>query len=73
MASTKVPVGPDTLVTVKIAIGGSLNRKFKIPLKDLGANVLPEKVRCRRPRVREAGPLREAQRDSGLTVVFSCC
>ncbi|KAI9841035.1 MAG: hypothetical protein M1838_003797, partial [Thelocarpon superellum] len=35
---------PDTLVGVKVAIGGT-NRRFKMPLRDLGANVLPEKLR----------------------------
>ncbi|KAF2840009.1 hypothetical protein M501DRAFT_931424 [Patellaria atrata CBS 101060] len=42
--ATNVPVGPETLITVKISIQGC-NRKFKIPLKDLGANVLPDKLR----------------------------
>ncbi len=39
------PVGPDTLITVKIIIDGT-NRRFKLPLRDLGANVLPQKVTC---------------------------
>lgn len=34
---------PDTLVTLKVNIEGS-NRRFKLPLRDLGANTLPEKV-----------------------------
>jgi next-to-BRCA1 protein 1 len=37
------PVNPDTLITVKVAINGS-NRRFKLALRDLGANVLPDKV-----------------------------
>lgn len=38
-----VPVGPDTLVTVKVIIDGT-NRRFKLALRDLGAHVLPQKV-----------------------------
>lgn len=38
------PVGPDTPITVKVIIDGA-NRRFKLPLRDLGANVLPQKVR----------------------------
>lgn len=37
------PVGPDTPITVKVIIDGT-NRRFKLPLRDLGANVLPQKV-----------------------------
>lgn len=37
------PVGPDTLITVKV-LYNDINRRFKIPLKDLGARVLPQKV-----------------------------
>ncbi|KAK8175957.1 hypothetical protein IWX90DRAFT_379354 [Phyllosticta citrichinensis] len=43
MAST-VPVTMDTLVTIKVSIQGS-NRKFKVPMRDLGAAVLPTKLR----------------------------
>ncbi|KAF2488519.1 hypothetical protein BU16DRAFT_587026 [Lophium mytilinum] len=43
--ATNVPVTLDTLITIKIAIQGS-NRKFKIPLRDLGAHVLPDKLRA---------------------------
>ncbi|KAF2091908.1 hypothetical protein K490DRAFT_23033, partial [Saccharata proteae CBS 121410] len=39
-----VPVTLDTLVTIKISIQGS-NRKFKVPMRDLGAHVLPHKLR----------------------------
>lgn len=35
----------DTLVTLKVNIDGT-NRRFKLPLRDLGANTLPDKV-CR--------------------------
>lgn len=41
------PVGaptPDTLISVKVAIDGT-NRKFKFPLRDLGAHVFPAKLR----------------------------
>ena len=41
--ATQPPVGPGTLITVKVGIEGS-NRKFKIPLADLGPHVLPQKV-----------------------------
>ena len=37
------PVGPDTLITVKVLIDGQ-NRRFKLALRDLGAHVLPQKV-----------------------------
>ncbi|KAI9671945.1 MAG: hypothetical protein M1817_002324 [Caeruleum heppii] len=37
------PTG-DTMISVKVAIDGS-NRKFKFPLRDLGANVFPAKLR----------------------------
>lgn len=42
--ATNVPVTLDTLIVVKIQFQGS-TRKFKIPLRDLGATVLPGKVR----------------------------
>ena len=38
-------VTPDTLITIKISVNDSL-KKLKLPLKDLGANVLIEKVCC---------------------------
>jgi hypothetical protein len=44
MASTST-TNQDTLVTLKINIEGS-NRRFKLPLRDLGASTLPDKVRC---------------------------
>jgi hypothetical protein len=37
-------VGPDTLITIKILHNDSVNRRFKIPLRDLGARVFPQKV-----------------------------
>ncbi|KAB8294837.1 hypothetical protein EYC80_006798 [Monilinia laxa] len=43
MASIPPPT-PDTLVTLKINIEGS-NRRFKLPLRDLGASTLPDKLR----------------------------
>ena len=42
--ATNCPVTLDTLIVVKLQFQGN-TRKFKIPLRDLGANVLPEKVR----------------------------
>ncbi|KAJ9641075.1 hypothetical protein H2199_005743 [Coniosporium tulheliwenetii] len=42
--ATNLPITADTLITVKISIQGS-NRKFKIPLRDLEADVLPSKLR----------------------------
>jgi next-to-BRCA1 protein 1 len=47
MSAPNVPVTLDSLIVVKLQFQGN-TRKFKIPLRDLGANVLPEKVRrCR--------------------------
>ena len=37
------PVDPDTLITVKVSFKGGI-RRFKLPLRDLGPNVLPGKV-----------------------------
>ncbi|KAH8688831.1 hypothetical protein BGW36DRAFT_309699 [Talaromyces proteolyticus] len=39
------PVGPDTLVTIKILQNESVNRRVKLPLRDLGARVFPQKIR----------------------------
>lgn len=36
--------GPDTPITIKISVNDNL-KKLKLPLKDLGANVLIDKVR----------------------------
>lgn len=41
---TTTPVGPDTLITVKV-LYSLTSRRFKIPLRDLGARVFPQKVR----------------------------
>ncbi|KAF2758311.1 hypothetical protein EJ05DRAFT_475638 [Pseudovirgaria hyperparasitica] len=43
--ATQPSVTMDTLITIKVALEGS-NRRFKIPLKDLGANVLENKLRA---------------------------
>jgi next-to-BRCA1 protein 1 len=45
--------GPDTPITIKISVNDSL-KKLKLPLKDLGANVLIDKVsRLMRPNPRD--------------------
>ncbi|KAL1865276.1 hypothetical protein Plec18167_009471 [Paecilomyces lecythidis] len=41
---TSIPVGPDTLITVKVVYNYT-SRRFKIPLRDLGARVFPQKLR----------------------------
>ncbi len=46
MATNATASSPDMLITIKIIISGKdENRKFKLPLRDLGANSLPDKVR----------------------------
>lgn len=40
---TNTPVTPDTLITIKISVNDQL-KKLKLPLRDLGAAVLPDKV-----------------------------
>lgn len=42
--ATNVPVTLDTLIVIKVLFQGH-NKKFKVPLRDLGANVLPDKLR----------------------------
>jgi hypothetical protein len=42
MASSST--NPDTLVTLKVNIEGT-NKRFKLPLRELGASTLPDKVR----------------------------
>lgn len=37
----------DTLITIKVSVNDNL-KKLKLPLRDLGAPVLPDKVRLRR-------------------------
>jgi next-to-BRCA1 protein 1 len=44
MATPNPPATLDTPIAVKILFKGHV-KKFKIPLRDLGANVLPQKVR----------------------------
>ena len=42
-SSSANAVTPDTLITIKVSFNDSL-KKLKLPLKDLGADVLPDKV-----------------------------
>ncbi|KAF2170249.1 hypothetical protein M409DRAFT_64576 [Zasmidium cellare ATCC 36951] len=42
--NTNTPVTPDTLITIKISVNEQL-KKLKLPLRDLGAAVLPDKLR----------------------------
>jgi next-to-BRCA1 protein 1 len=44
MATTNVPVTLDTPIVIKVLFRGQ-TKKFKLPLKDLGAHVLPAKLR----------------------------
>jgi hypothetical protein len=48
MATTNVPVTLETPIAVKVLFQGH-TKKFKLPLRDLGAHVLPEKVCPSRP------------------------
>ncbi|KAK2757889.1 hypothetical protein FQN54_004295 [Arachnomyces sp. PD_36] len=43
-APQSTPVGPDTPIIVKVAFDGD-NRRFKLPLRELGAQVFPSKLR----------------------------
>jgi hypothetical protein len=43
MATPAVQVTPDTLITFKVSLDGS-PRRFKLPLRDVGINVLEGKV-----------------------------
>ena len=45
MAATNVHVTLDTPIVIKVLFRGQ-TRRLRLPLKDLGAHVLPEKVRC---------------------------
>lgn len=47
-ATTTVPVTLETPIAVKVLFQGH-TKKFKLPLRDLGAHVLPEKVCPSRP------------------------
>lgn len=40
-------VSQDTLITIKISVNENM-KKLKLPLRDLGGNVLPDKVRLGR-------------------------
>lgn len=42
--ATTVPVTLDTLIVVKVQLQDS-TRRFKLPLRDLGPAVFPDKVR----------------------------
>ena len=44
MATTSPAPTPETPITVKINLASGENRRFKLPLRDCGANTLPEKV-----------------------------
>lgn len=47
MATNTNTATADTLITIKVSVNDSL-KKLKLPLRDLGANVLPDKVRLPR-------------------------
>lgn len=49
MASQQLPVGPDTPIVIKVTVNEASIRKFKLPMRDLGASVLPDKVRLHLP------------------------
>lgn len=53
--SAKSAVPPNTLVTVKVTFNDN-TRRFKLALKDLGAAVLPGKVRSLSSRANVAVP-----------------
>ena len=45
MATLTPASSPDMSIAVKVVLAGKdENRKFKLPLKELGANTLPDKV-----------------------------
>ena len=44
MASSATPVNPELPVTIKLSLDGT-SRRFKLPLRDLGVNVLEPKLR----------------------------
>jgi hypothetical protein len=73
MATTNVPVTLDTPIVVKILFRGQ-TKKYKLPLKDLGAHVLPEKVS--RPRTAASGasvsmtPRAGARNRSDITLIL---
>lgn len=43
MPPVTAPVNEETLITIKVSFDDSI-KKLKLPLKDLGATVLPDKV-----------------------------
>lgn len=45
MATMNIAPSADTPITIKVALSNCENRRFKLALRDLGANTLPEKVR----------------------------
>ena len=50
MATNTPAPSPETSITIKVILNGKdENRKFRLPLKDLGANSLPDKVRSTVP------------------------
>lgn len=67
-SSNNVPVGPDTLITVKVIIDGT-NRRFKLALRDLGAQVLPQKLRFILAIPHDAGVLFERFSDSANSYI----
>ena len=44
MSTTTPAPSPDTPITIKVALSNGENRRFKLPLRELGANTLPDKV-----------------------------
>lgn len=42
--SSGLPINQDTLVTVKVCQDNLVTRRFKLPLRDLGARAFPLKV-----------------------------
>jgi len=45
MSNINPAASADHPITIKIALSNGENRKFKLALKELGANTLPDKVR----------------------------
>ncbi|KAL8826649.1 MAG: hypothetical protein Q9191_003665 [Dirinaria sp. TL-2023a] len=45
MSSTNPAPSPDTPITIKIALNNGENRRFKLALRELGANTLPDQLR----------------------------
>lgn len=41
--ATSVAMSPDVLINIKLQVGTE-NRRFKLPLRELGAHTLPDKV-----------------------------